>query len=143
VTIIDANVLLYAYNADAPEQRAAEQWLTMLLASGDTVAIPWVTVWAFLRISTNARIWLNPLHAKQVFEVVGEWLAQPNVVLLQPGPRHASLLERVILEHGIVGPLVTDAVLTAMALENGATVASTDEDFRRFPEIRWVNPVKQ
>ena len=27
MTIIDANLLLYAYNADAPQQKASAQWL--------------------------------------------------------------------------------------------------------------------
>jgi predicted nucleic acid-binding protein len=28
-----------------------------------------------------------------------------------------------------------------MAIENGAVLASTDQDFRRFPGLRWVNPL--
>jgi predicted nucleic acid-binding protein len=38
---------------------------------------------------------------------------------------------------------VTDAVLAALAIENGAVLASTDQDFRRFPELRWTNPLSQ
>ena len=60
MTVIDANLLLYAYNADAPQQSAAAQWLTDLFESAETVALPWISVWAFLRISTNPRIWLPP-----------------------------------------------------------------------------------
>jgi len=37
--LIDANLLLYAYNADAPEQRAAEEWLKGLLESGETIGL--------------------------------------------------------------------------------------------------------
>lgn len=140
MTIIDANILLYAYNADAPQQPAAAQWLNNLLESGETIALPWVSLWAFVRICTNSRIWRNPLHAKQVFAIVGEWLALPAVVVLQPGPRHAELLERMVLAHSATGALVTDAVLAALALENGAILVSTDQDFRRFSEVRWINP---
>jgi hypothetical protein len=39
------------------------------------------------------------------------------------------------------GPLVSDAVLAALALEHGAALASTDRDFARFPGLRWVNPL--
>jgi predicted nucleic acid-binding protein len=49
--IIDANLLLYAYHADAPQQRLAAEWLRKLLRSGEIVGLPWVTVWAFIRIS--------------------------------------------------------------------------------------------
>jgi predicted nucleic acid-binding protein len=83
LTIIDANLLLYAYNADSPQQRAAAKWLAMLLKSSETIALPWTTVWAFRRNrragdgrssaalaiehsavpgSTDLR-WLNPLSA--------------------------------------------------------------------------------
>jgi uncharacterized protein len=141
VTILDANVLLYAYNADAPQHPVAAPWLSELVESGEAIGLPWVTVWAFVRIATNSRIWPNPLSAKQVFAIVEEWIAQPGVVVLQPGPRHAEILKRLIIEHSVTGPLVTDAVLAALALENGAFLASTDQDFRRFPELRWTNPL--
>ena len=37
--------------------------------------------------------------------------------------------------------LVNDAHLAALAHEHGATVASTDADFARFPGLRWINPL--
>ena len=143
MTILDANLLLYAYNADAPQQSVAARWLAELLESDEAIALPWVTVWAFIRIATNSRIWPNPLSAKQAFAIIEEWIAQPGVVVLQPGPRHTEILKRLIMEHSVTGPLVTDAVLAALALENGAFLASTDQDFRRFPDLRWTNPLSQ
>ena len=127
MTIIDANLLLYAYNADAPQQKASAQWLQELLA--------------FIRISTNSRIWANPRSAKEAFAIVGEWLRQPGVVPLHPGPLHAEILEKLVSDHGATGPLVTGAVLAALAMEHGALLASTDQEFRRFPDLRWLNPL--
>ena len=124
MTILDANLLLYAYNADAPQQSVAARWLAELLESDEAIALPWVTVWAFIRIATNSRIWPNPLSAKQAFAIIEEWIAQPGVVVLQPGPRHTEILKRLIIEHSVTGPLVMDAVLAALALENGALLAS-------------------
>jgi uncharacterized protein len=143
VTVIDANLLLYAYNADAPQQPAAAQWLTDLFESGETVALPWISIWAFLRISTSARIWGNPLAAQQAFAIVGDWLDLPNVVALQPGPRHLELLQRLVVQNQAAGRLMTDAVLAALAMENGALLASTDQDFGRFAGLRWVNPLNK
>jgi toxin-antitoxin system PIN domain toxin len=143
LTVIDANLLLYAYNADAPQQHAAARWLMDLFESGETVALPWVTIWAFVRISTNPRIWNNPLSAQQAFAIVGDWFELPDVVAMQPGPRHLELLQRLVLEHNAAGPLMTDAVLAALAMENGALLASTDQDFGRFVGLRWVNPLNK
>ena len=43
--------------------------------------------------------------------------------------------------HGAVGPLVTDAMLAALAIEYGAILASTDQDLSRYPELNWINPL--
>jgi len=72
MTVIDANLLLYAYNSDASRQKAAAQWLQDLLASGGTIGLPWVTVWAFIRIGANSSIWENPKSPKEAFAIVGE-----------------------------------------------------------------------
>jgi toxin-antitoxin system PIN domain toxin len=139
--VIDANLLLYAYNADAPQQQAAADWLNRLLESDETIGLPWVTVWAFIRICTNSRVWSNPRSSKEAFAIIGEWLAQPGVVPLNPGPFHAEILEKLVGDHGAAGPLVTDAVLAALAMEHGAVLASSDRDFHRFPDLRWLNPL--
>ncbi len=35
MTILDANLLLYAYNADAPQHSVAARWLSEMLESGE------------------------------------------------------------------------------------------------------------
>jgi predicted nucleic acid-binding protein len=35
----------------------------------------------------------------------------------------------------------TNAQLAALAIEHGLPIVSTDADFARFPEIRWINPL--
>ena len=141
MTVLDANLLLYAYDADSPKQRAVATWLTDLVDGGEPVGLPWLTIWAFLRISTNSRIWTSPLTVKRALGIIKEWIAQPRVVVLNPGPRHAEILERLVNKHGVTGALMTDAVLAGLAIENGALLASTDQHFSRFSELRWVNPL--
>lgn len=141
MTVIDANLLLYAYNADAPQQKAAASWIAELLESGETIALPWMTVWAFIRICTNPRIWEHPRPVKDAFQIVGQWLAEPGVVVLEPGPRHWELLQSLVVKHKASGPLLTDAALAAIAMEHGALLASTDQDFSRFQGLRWINPL--
>jgi toxin-antitoxin system PIN domain toxin len=139
--ILDANVLVYAYNKDAPQHIPVARWLNGVLDSGDTIGLPWPTMWAFVRICTNPRILPNPLPAKEAFRIVGEWLEQPAVKVIDPGPCHAEILEALVLQCSAAGALLTDAVLAALALEYGAALASTDQDFRRFPEVRWIDPL--
>ena len=92
MTILDANLLLYAYNSDAPQQEMAAAWLRKLPQSRETIALPWVTIWAFIRISTNSRIWPNPRPAKDAFAIVGGWLGAAGRRSVAPGttPRRNS-----------------------------------------------------
>jgi toxin-antitoxin system PIN domain toxin len=142
VTLLDANILIYAYNADAPQHKAAAKWLERLLGGSDLVGLPWATVWAFLRVSTNSRIWPKPTVASKAIEIIQELLALPGVVIVQPGSRHLQLLGETVMRCGATGALVSDAVLAALAIENGATLASTDADFSRFENLQWVNPLR-
>jgi toxin-antitoxin system PIN domain toxin len=141
MTIVDANLLLYAYNASSEHHESSAKWLEHLLNSGEPVAVPWLSMWAFVRVSTNPRTWPAALGPKEAFASIRAWISHPSVVVLQPGPRHAEILERLVTETSAVGAMVTDAVLAALAIENGATLASADYDFRRFPGLKWLNPL--
>jgi toxin-antitoxin system PIN domain toxin len=141
VIVLDANVLLYAYNRNAPQHAAASAWLARQFRGMEAVGIPWTTLWAFLRVSTNPKMWPNPKSTDEAFEAVRDWLEQPVVILLNPGPRHAELLEELVTSQRAIGPLVSDAVVAALAIEHGAVLASTDRDFSRFPNLRWIDPL--
>ena len=141
MTLLDVNILLYAYNADAPQHRAAAAWLDALFKGPDLIGLPWSTLWAFLRISTDRRAWSTPKSSREVFEILHGWLSQPNVVMVRPGPRHLEIVESLVKEQQASGPLVSDAVLAALSLENGAALAPTDRDFGRFSGLRWINPL--
>jgi len=62
--------------------------------------------------------------------------AQPHHLLTSPGPRHLALLSRLCAEADATGDLIPDAVLGAIALENGCEVATLDRDFARFGSVR-------
>lgn len=138
---VDVNVLIYAYNADAPEHAAAATWLEAQLEGPEAIALPLPVIWAFLRISTNPRLWPKPMPAAEAFGIISELLACRDVVLVQPGPRHIEILRSLVTKAKATGPLVSDAVVAAIAMENGAVLASTDPDFSRFENLRWINPL--
>lgn len=50
------------------------------------------------------------------------------------------VLRELLIESGTAGELTTDAHLAALAISHGATPASCDADFGRFPHLRWENP---
>ena len=139
--LIDANLLLYAYDPHSSRHAASKTWLEATLSGSQLVRFAWTTLWAFLRISTNPRVYERPLSIAEAEQVVASWLAQPVVGILDPGERHWEILRRLLTSGQAGGPLVTDAVLAAVAIEHGATLYTTDRDFARFAELRWTNPV--
>ena len=139
--LIDANLLLYAYDPRAEEHAAAKAWLERTLAGTTLVRFAWITLWAFLRIATNPRVYEHPLSIAEAQAHVTAWLAQPMAGILDPAERHWEILSGLLQVGQAVGPLVSDAVLAAIALEHGATLYTTDRDFARFPRLRWINPL--
>lgn len=137
----DANLLLYAYHPRAPQHESSRAWLEEVLSGSQIVAFTWLTMWAFLRISTNARVFEEPLTAGEAIGIVSLWLDRPNVTVLGPGPRHWEILQELIEESQSIGPLVTDASLAATTIEHGAVLHTTDRDFSRFAELEWTNPI--
>lgn len=140
MTLPDANVILYALDASAPSHAAASAWLEDNLSGPDTVGLTWIVLLAVLRIGTNPRVFRRPLSAEGVLNTFDEWLALPNVVVLQPTDRHTQVLRRMLAHAGSVASGATDAHLAALAVEHGATLVSFDYDFARFPGLNWVRP---
>jgi toxin-antitoxin system PIN domain toxin len=141
VKLVDLNLLLYAVNRDSANHGKAKAWIEELLSGDETVALPWVVVLGFLRISTNARILPRPLTPAQAVAVVDSWLAQPQLILLHPADEHWLVLRGLLAETGTAGNLTTDAHLAALAIEHDAELCSTDGDFARFAQVRWMNPL--
>jgi toxin-antitoxin system PIN domain toxin len=140
--LTDANLLLYAYNRDAPEHEAARRWLEESLSATAPLALSWQTITAFIRISTNIKAFPKPLTIKEATRIVTEWLERPNAIILQPTERHWEIFGRQLDEGQAVGPLVMDAHLAALAIEHGCQLATTDRDFARFSDLKTINPLK-
>ena len=141
MTLIDANLLLYAYHPRAIEHDAARKWLEATLSGVEVVRFAWVTLWAFLRISTNPRVFEHPLSIAEAETAVSSWLARPVVGVVEPGDRHWEIARRLLESGQTTGPLVMDAALAAIAIEHGATLYTTDRDFARFEDLTWNNPL--
>jgi len=139
--LVDANLLLYAYHPKAEQHEAARAWLEAALSGSPFVRFAWLTLWAFLRISTNPRAFERPLSASEAGAAVSSWLAQPGVGIVEPGERHWEILQKLMKSGQTSGPLVMDAVLAALAIEHGATLHTTDRDFTRFAGLKWTNPL--
>jgi toxin-antitoxin system PIN domain toxin len=141
VILVDANVLLYAYDASSKRHEAARRWWEERLSRPEPVWLAWSTVVAFVRIGTHVRAFEHPLTVEEACTAVDAWLERPMVGVLEPGPRHWDVLRRLLVDAQATGNLVTDAHLAAMAVEHGLVLMSTDRDFARFPGLAWQDPI--
>lgn len=144
MTLVDANLLLYAVNTDAPENERVSMWLEEAFSGRHgSVGITWLTLVAFVRIGTHPKAMSRPLTLDEALEQVAEWLALPDVLVIEPGPDHLRHFEAACRSASAKGNLITDAHLAAVALELDCELASCDADFAKFPGLRWINPVSQ
>jgi toxin-antitoxin system PIN domain toxin len=141
VILVDANLLIYAYHPRAEQHVKARSWLEEILSGSEMVRFAWLSLWAFIRITTNPRAFERPLTGTEAENAVASWLGQPIAGIVEPGEHHFDILRVLMKEGQVTGPLLMDAALAAIALEHGAVLHTTDRDFVRFPGLKLSNPI--
>lgn len=139
--LIDANVLIYAYDAASRDHKAARRWLATILAGRTPVGFPWISLMAFVRVTTNRRLFGKPYSTDEAFDVVANWLSAPASCVIHPGDGHLELVKQIAKKNKIEGSELTDAHLAAIAVEHGFTLATTDGDFPTFDGLKVFNPL--
>jgi len=142
VILLDANLLVYANDADSPHHSEARSWFEDTINAPARVGLPWPTLLAFVRLLGNPRITRRPIPLEQTWSRVRQWLLRPNVWVPGATDRHESVMSG-LLDGESRADLVNDAHLAALAIEHGLTVCSADRDFARFPGVRWENPLAE
>lgn len=140
--LVDANVLLYAVNRDARHHEESRTWLDGALSGGDTVAFSWLVLVAFVRLATKEGLFPRPLGVREAVARVEAWVGSPAAVLVEPAIDHARLLGDLLDAVGAGGNLANDAHLAALAVAHRCDIVSYDNDFGRFPGIRWLTPAE-
>lgn len=139
--VLDANILLYAYDSSSSRHKRAREWVEHAFSTATSVGIPWQTIAAFVRVTTNTRLPGDRLTLLEAAEVIDSWLKQPNVMALAPGEAHWGILRRVAIDGQARGPAFTDAQLAALTIEFGGVLHTADQGFARFRDLRWINPL--
>ena len=139
--IVDGNILIYAVNRGAAQHDTCHDWLRTALAGEEDIGLTWIAINAFLRVSTQRRVFAQPLAVAEATDNVQQWLDAPVVRLVEPTRDHWSLLRELLEAVGAAGNLATDAHLAALAISHNATLVSCDNDFARFRRLKWENPL--
>lgn len=139
----DVNVLVYAHREDSTSDHAKYAgWLTSLATGPEPFALSVIALCAFVRITTNPRVFKRPSTLDEAFEFVERLVQRPTARVVGPGPEHMAIFERLCRDSGAAGKLVADAQHAAVAIENGCTMVTTDSDYDRLPGLRWQHPLR-
>ena len=137
----DINLLVYAYNEDAPQYQAAlTRWIGLLNGT-ESVGMPWAVSTGFVRVISNPSAVRSPLSALEAVDHVRHWLAYRHVTPISPGAGHLEFFRQNLAVSGLGSSKVTDAHIAGLAVEHGAEIHSADSDFSKFPGLHWHNPL--
>lgn len=138
--LLDVNVVLAAQRDDHPHHDQVRPWFDELMAGDFAFTVPAAVCASYLRLTTNRRVFTTPASLEEASDFLVATTGQPHHLRLDPGPRHLTLLRRTCDEGDATGDLLPDAVLAAVVLEHGCTVATLDRDCARFPSVSTLRP---
>jgi toxin-antitoxin system PIN domain toxin len=139
MTLVDVNLLVYAFQPASPHHEAARSWLDALRERPFWVADE--ALLGFMRIVTNSRIFATPSTVAEALEFVAALRGSPGWRELPRTATRWATLQRVCDATGARAAGLSDAWLAVLALEQDAVLASADRDFAAIPGLRWLNPL--
>ncbi|MDF1659460.1 MAG: type II toxin-antitoxin system VapC family toxin [Verrucomicrobiales bacterium] len=139
--IPDVNLLVYAYNAEAPFHLESKAWWEGAVNGSERIGIPWIVSTGFIRLVTHPRVLANPVSPDLAVRWVESWLEYDHISPVNPSHEHLKILKQCLANAGVGANLVTDAHIAALAIEYQSKVYSNDNDFSRFSDLNWVNPL--
>jgi len=138
--IPDANLLLYAYDKGSRWHEAARSWWENLLSGNEPVGLCAPVVFAFIRVGTHSRVYVNPMPLQTAIRHVETWLERGNVRFLVFEKMDVPVAIRLL--GATHGGMATDVQIAAIALRNRATIHTADDGFAQFPNLSCRNPLK-
>jgi toxin-antitoxin system PIN domain toxin len=138
---IDANILLYASDAESPLRDKALAFVSGWADGPSIVYLFWPTVMAYLRLSTHASVFRRPLKVEEALANIGELIDRAHVRSVGEGAAFWAGFRGVAVDARPNGNLISDAHLVGLMRENGVrTIWTHDRDFRRFSGIEVRDP---
>lgn len=136
----DVNVCVYAIRSDSPDHAAYRDWVNAALNGDEPIGVSELVLSSVIRLITNHQVFLQPSTTREALESCRALRSAPAAIPLRPGSRHWDIFDALCAEVGAKANVVPDAYHAALAIENGATLISTDRGFSRFPGLRWRLP---
>lgn len=139
--LVDVTVLVEAGHRDAVRHEASAAWLTQALNARQPVGLPDAVLTGCVRVLTHPRVFADPATPAAAGAFVAAVRDAPAAVDVPSTTAAWRLFDELLrADTGLRGNLVPDAWLAALALSNGAALATHDRGFARFPGLSLVSP---
>lgn len=141
---VDTNVLVYAANEDLPEHSVCRRLLEGWRRGEAEWCTTWSVLYEFLRVATHPRVFPQPWSSHEAWRFVAAILDSPAHRVLVATPRHAEIAARTLDElPDLRGNVLHDAHMAILMREHDVEqIYTRDADFRRFPFIEALDPLK-
>ncbi len=136
----DVNVLVHAFRSDASDHTACRAWLEGVVNGDSRFAMSPQVLSGVIRITIHPKVFRRPSSLDEALRFCDVLLSQAHCVEIQPGQGHWDLFARLCREADARGNLVPDAWFAALAIEAGCEWITMDQDYARFPGLRWRIP---
>jgi hypothetical protein len=140
--VIDANILVYAVDASAPQHAASRGLLEAIRNPAAVLYLTSQILCEFYSIVTNPRRVSAPLAPDEALEVISALLSLPGIRVLPTPARAVVDLMALLRRHPVTGGDVFDLQLVATMQANDVQRIYTfnTEDFVVFPELTVIAP---
>lgn len=137
----DVNILVYAFRPEAPRHGEYRRWLQRLVNGHEAYGISDLVLSGFVRVVTHPRVFQHPDGSADALGFANVLREQPNCVPIRPGARHWEIFMDPCARVEAKGNIIPDAYLAALAIESGCEWVTADQDYSRFPGLRWRHPL--
>ena len=130
----DVNVLIAASRSDHPYHNAAyaciEEAIAACAEGGSVKLMPLVAA-SFLRLVTNAKIFVRPTPVEDAVGFLDALLAVPGVAMPSLGTEW-PMLRQLCIEKKLAANDIPDAWLAAAVIQLGEHLVTFDADFKKL-----------
>lgn len=140
--VLDANILIYAVNTDAPQHAAARRLLEAALDPTATLYVTLQILCEFYSVVTSPRRIVRAFTAAEATQMIMDLTELPGWRILSTSVLAAQKLAELLKRHPVTAADIFDLQIVATMQANsiGRIYTFNADDFQVFPELTVVTP---
>jgi len=140
--VIDANILIYAVNTDAPQHAVSRRLLEAALEPTVTLYVTPQILCEFYSVITNPKRIATAFTAAQAKQIIIDLLELPGLRILATPAQAALKLTELLKRHPVTGAGIFDLQIVATMQANNVLRVYTfnSADFQIFPDLQVIAP---